>query len=208
MQILDVEPFDREELLNRIRRTPLIGFDQALVYAQSSMSLEVGVDPNELVPAQRYVLHDGIETVLELREALLVHGVDIFALGGGLWVRTEDNPEDKIPVIPPIIEESEEPGGRRVLLINDGQHRVYAARQMGLPISVVVVREVPTELPYYALALADWSDVVELKELPDGFQKKTYRVPANYKALFRNFNAVLPGVQAQRKRSNPNDLQP
>ena len=44
-------------------------------------------------------------------------------------------------------------------------------------------------------------------ELPDGFQKKTYRVPDNYKSLFRQYNEVFPGVQQQRKRSNPAHLQ-
>ena len=48
--------------------------------------------------------------------------------------------------------------------------------------------------------------MVELEELPDSFQKKAYRVPGNYKALFRDFNAVFPGVQAERKQSNPAHL--
>ena len=48
--------------------------------------------------------------------------------------------------------------------------------------------------------------MVELEELPDSFQKKEYRVPGNYKALFRDFNAVFPGVQAERKQSNPAHL--
>jgi hypothetical protein len=42
--------------------------------------------------------------------------------------------------------------------------------------------------------------------LPDGHQKKEYRQPANYKALFRDFNAVFPGVQKQRKQSNPGHI--
>jgi hypothetical protein len=45
--------------------------------------------------------------------------------------------------------------------------------------------------------------VAELEDLPDEFQKKEYRLPDNYKALFRDFNAVFPGVQKQRKQSNP-----
>jgi hypothetical protein len=80
---------------------------------------------------------------------------------------------------------------------------VYAARLSGSPINVVAVDG--ASHPYYALA-ASWEDVVELEELPDTFQKKAYRVPANYKALFRDFNAVFPGVQAERKKSNPAHL--
>jgi hypothetical protein len=152
------------------------------------------------------VLKAGVEKILELREALLPHGVDVFALDGGVTITT---PDEVIPVIPPIVEESHEPDGRDVLIINDGIHRVYAARASGLPISVVVARAVPAEYPYYALALPDgWAGVTELDELPDGFQKKEYREPDNYKALFRDFNAIFPGVQKERKQSNPEHIRP
>jgi hypothetical protein len=124
-----------------------------------------------------------------------------------LYVQTSDHPDEKIPVIPPIIEESHEPDGRTALLIADGMHRVYAARSLGSPISVVVVRNLPREYPYYAYAEPDgWDAVIELDELPDGFQKKEYRVPTNYHALFRNYNAIFPGVQAERAASNPSHL--
>jgi hypothetical protein len=140
----------------------------------------------------------GVRTILQLRAALLEHGVDLFALDGGAHIG-----DDAIPVIPPIVERSTEPDGRVVWLINDGIHRVYAARVSGSPINVVTVDG--ASHPYYALAAA-WEDVVELEELPDTFQKKAYRVPSNYKALFRDFNAVFPGIQAERKQSNPAHL--
>jgi len=124
----------------------------------------------------------------------------IFALDGGLHLHTED---EVIPFIPPVVERSTEPDGRTVWLINDGIHRVYAAHVAGSPINVVTVDG--ASHPYYALA-ASWDVVVELEELPDNFQKKAYRVPENYKALFRDFNAVFPGVQQERKRSNPAHL--
>jgi hypothetical protein len=135
---------------------------------------------------------------------VLAHGVDIFALSGGLELRT---PDEVIPVIPPVVEESHEPEGRVVRIINDGIHRVFAARSVGAPITVIDIAGVPREYPYYALALTDgWAGVTSLAELPDGFQKKDYRVPGNYKALFRDFNALFPGVQKQRKRTNPDHL--
>jgi hypothetical protein len=84
---------------------------------------------------------------------------------------------------------------------------VSAARSLGLPVSVVLMRGVPTEYPYYAHALpGGWSEVAELEELPDEYQKKSYRLPDNYKALFREFNTVFPGAQKQRKQSNPQHL--
>jgi hypothetical protein len=207
MRVTSLERFDSDELLARLRKTPLRGFGKARAYADADIELLRACDPERLAPAQRYVLRPTIATILKLREALLVHDVDLFALDGGALIRTSDDPDESIPVIPPVVEESREPSGDSVLLINDGLHRVAAARCVGLPITVVRVRGVPAERPYYAYALEDgWSEVEELDELPDGYQKKQYRLPSGYKALFREFNAVLPGVQKQRKRSNPAHL--
>jgi hypothetical protein len=209
LRVLSVEPFGRDELLSAIQRTRLRGFDGAQPYADAELELAPACDPALLAPAQRYVLRPTVTTVLALRDALLGEGVDLFALDGGAYVRTADAPDERIPVIPPIVEESHEPDGRTVLIINDGIHRVYAARSVGLPIATVVARGVPPAYPYYATALAGgWSDVAELDELPDGFQKKTYRDPENYKALFREFNEVFPGVQQERKKTNPEHLRP
>ena len=59
----------------------------------------------------------------------------------------------------------------------------------------------------FAYALEDgWARVEELDELREGYQKKEYRNPENYKALFRDFNEIFEGVQKQRPRSNPTHL--
>ena len=189
--------FSREELLSRIARVRLRGFDAARPYSLDALDL-VSISPDGLAPAQRYVLRPTVEAILALREGLLPRGVDIFALDGGVDV-------DGVPVIPPIVEESHEPDGRKVWIINDGIHRVYAARSLGLPIAVV--RATGVTHPYYALALpGGWSEVEELDELPERYEKKTYRDPSNYKALFREFNEVFPGVQQERRKSNPEHL--
>jgi hypothetical protein len=207
LRVLSVERFGRAELLARLRETRLRGFDGAQPYAEATLELDPASDPAGLAPAQRYVLKAGVARILELREALLAHGLDLFALDGGAYVRTSEDPEERVPMIPPILEESLEPDGRTVLIVNDGIHRVYAARSVGLAIATVIARGVPRQYPYYACALSEgWSEVVELDELPDGFQKKTYRNPESYKALFREFNEVFPGVQKERKKSNPAHL--
>jgi hypothetical protein len=185
-----VELFSREELLARLGETRLMGHGGARVYEHATLAVETFA-PLDLTPAQRYVLMPNVRRILELRETL-----DVFGLDGGAYL-------DGVPLLPPVVERSREPDGRTVWLINDGIHRVYAAHLAGSPINVVTV--VGASHPYYALA-GSWEDVVELEELPDRFQKKTYRVPENYKALFRDFNAVFPGVQAERKRSNPAHL--
>jgi hypothetical protein len=199
-----VEPFSADELLRRLRDVRLRGFPDVAPYAGARLELRRAVDPKTLAPPQRYVLREGVQTMHDLRAALAPHGLDPFALDGGAYVTIDG---ERIPVVPPIIEESLEPDGRTVDVIADGLHRVYAARQLGLPITVVVARGLLREHPYYALALPEgWSGVAELDALPDGFQKKTYRNPDNYKSLFRQYNAVFPGVQQQRKRSNPAHL--
>jgi hypothetical protein len=115
--------------------------------------------------------------------------------------------EAPVPLLPPVIEESREPDGRTVLLINDGIHRVFAARKLGRRINVVLARNVPAQYPYYAYPLdSGWAGVEEIDQLTDGYKKKDYRIPDNYKSLFRDFNAVFEGVQKQRKRTNPADL--
>ena len=203
MRVVQLEPIPPRELLDCLRRTRLIGFGGAQPYADASLRIE-RYEPNLLVPAQSYVLAPGLRRVLELRAALAAHGVDLFALDGGFWLDIDEAPGERIPVIPPIVECSREPDGREVMLINDGMHRVFAARSLGEPITAVAAYGVPEDYPYYAYAQpGGWSDVVELEALPDVFEKKRYRLAENYKALFRDFNEVLPGVQRQRKRSNP-----
>ncbi len=199
--------FDRDELLAMLRETPLRGFDKAKLYANATLELAPATDTDALAPAQRYVLEPTLGKLLELRAALLEHGLDLFALDGGAYIRTSEDPREQIPIVPPIVEETLEPDGRSVLLINDGLHRVSAARSVGLPISVVIARRVPSEYPYYAYALPHgWAELERLEQLPDSYQKKEYRLPENYKALFREFNTVFPGVQKQRKQSNPDHL--
>jgi hypothetical protein len=194
---MSVARFSREELLARVAQVRLRGFDGARPYEGASLEL-MTVDPDSLAPAQRYVLRPTVNEILSLREELLGEGLDMFALDGGAYVRG-------VPVIPPIVEESVEPDGRTVWIINDGIHRVYAARSLGLPITVV--RATGASHPYYALALpGGWSEVEEIDELPEVYEKKTYRDPANYKALFREFNEVFPGVQQERRKSNPEHL--
>lgn len=201
LRVLAVERFDREQLLSALRRTRLQGFGRARPYAHATLELSVATDPERLAPAQRYVLSGGVERVLALRAALLRHRIDLFALDGGAYVRTSDAPEQRIPVIPPIVEESHEPDGRTVPIVNDGIHRVFAARRLGLPINTVTVTGVPRHLPYYALALpGGWSEVSELDELPEGFPEKDYRDAEDPRSLYRELNEVFPGVQPDRRR--------
>ena len=205
------ELLPEEELLGRLKKTRLQGFGQPFIYEHSGLSIIEAVEPHTLAPAQRFVLTSGIEAIVSLAGEFEQHGIDIFGLRGGVlfWTGDADAEQDAIPFIPPVIEESIEPDGRTVWLINDGIHRVYAAMKLGRKLNIVLARNVPSEYPYYAYALPNgWADVTEFAELQEGFQKKTYRDPNGYKALFRDFNEILPGVQKQRKQTNPVHLRP
>ena len=209
MNILRYELLPEADLLARLKKTRLRGFERAEVYRDATLEIAT-LDTDALTPAQRYVLADGIATILEIADAFAPRGIDVFALRGGLlfWPEgTDPSIDPAIPFLPPVIEESREPDGRTVLLINDGIHRVYAARKRGRGLNVVLAKNVPAEYPYYAYALPDgWAQVEELSELTEGYEKKAYRNPDNYKTLFRDFNEVFEGVQKQRPRTNPAHL--
>ena len=204
MRILSVEHFSADFLLSTLRSTRLTGFGGARPYRDATLEIVQAMEPEALSPAQNYVLTRGVDKILELRTALLREELDIFALNGGVFVMTSDDPDARIPLIPPVVEKWREGGGGTVLLINDGIHRCYAARSLGLPISVVMVSNVPEQYPYYALALqGGWSKVAAAAKLPDGHQRKGYRNLEDHKALFRDFNALFPGIQKYRTHSDP-----
>lgn len=200
-----IERLSEAQVVDRLRDVKLRGFDEFPIYQNADIQFVRGMRPDDLIPAQNYVLEEDYVTIASLYATCLTHDADIFDLEGAILFRPTANSEI-IPLLPPIIEESVELDGRRILLISDGMHRVYTARRLGLSITAIVVRNVPTGYPYYAHALPGWQGVALLQELPDGYVKKTYRDPTGYKALFRNYNGVFPGVQKQRKQSNPTYL--
>ena len=194
-----------ETLLACLKKTRLKGYKQPYIYAHSTLEFQKGIDPNALVPAQRYVLESDFNTVKTLYHHFLQQSIDIFSLKGGIhfWKQNPETGKEEgpIPLIPPIVEESLESDGKIIPLINDGMHRIYTARKLNKPINIIFARNVPMKYPYYAYPLKNgWDDLIELKIIDNTFQKKEYRDKNNYKALFRNFNEVLPGVQKKRER--------
>lgn len=202
MDVIELSEFSREQLLTALRKVRLQGFGGAQPYADAQLELVEALDPDCVAPAQNYVLRDGVEFLVALRSRLLQRGIDPFRLDGGVTFRTSDDPPRPRTLIPPIVEESVEEGPRTVWLICDGMHRIYAARSLGLTLSAVVIRNV--SYPYYAFPTeGGWRNVEMLDRLPAVRQKKVYRQPENYKALFRDFNSVFPHVQDRRASSNP-----
>lgn len=198
------------ETLDRLQcNTRLRGFDKPFVYRHADLSIVEQADISTIVPPQRYVLSGTVQDILALADAFEKRDVDVFALKGALLFWTEEMDEwgEPIPFLPPIVEDSVERNDQQVRLLNDGMHRVYTARSVGRRINYIYVKGVPPEYPYYAYGFTGgWDGVKVFAELPDEFQKKDYRNPENYKALFRDFNAVFPGIQKDRKQSNPSHI--
>jgi hypothetical protein len=205
MDLIETSEFSRDELFARLRQVPLRGFDGARPYADARFEFVEALDTDRVTPAQNYVLREGVERILALRSRLADRGIDPFRIDGGVTIRTSEEPSRARTLIPPIVEESVEDGARTVWLVADGMHRVYAARSLGLTISVVLISNV--SYPYYAFPLENgWDGVEQLDYLPPVHQKKIYRQPDNYKALFRDFNAVFSNIQLPRAQSNPSFL--
>ena len=120
MKVVRYELIPERELLRLLKRTRLRGHGQPCVYADASLELIRQVDPDTLVPAQRYVLEEDFRRIEALHREFLSHSVDIFALEGGLLFWAEDHEtgdiEGPIPLIPPVVEESREEGGVVVAL--------------------------------------------------------------------------------------------
>ncbi len=234
------ELYDETSLISRLREVTLESNPGVKIYGDAEIAL-VTVDPNDLYPAQLYVLREEIAKITVMRDAFLrmgIHpypviplnpplekgdfhsfpplekgdlggfvpsrereeeGIDILALQGYVKFWLQNDETSPIDILPPIVEESEEPSGDKLALICDGLHRIYLARKLGCMVNVVFIRGVLKGYPYYAYPnMNGWDDVVELDKLPQGFVKKHYRVKEHRK-LFRDFNSVFDSVGRRRK---------
>lgn len=184
-------------LYNKLSAVRLRGHGQPLAYYSATFSLQTVLPShNYLRPSQNYVLHSGVERITQLAEQFKTeHSLNIFSLDGYLLFRIGGGEE--IPLTPPIVELDPSDG----YIVCDGMHRIYAAKKMGVPIQCVVVSG--HMWPYYAHPTeGGWDAVEEIETLTGDYKRKTYREPDDYKVLFRDFNAVFPGIQKERVKTN------
>jgi len=197
MDIIAIERHSPEELLQCLRRVPLLKQPEALVYQQALITLEC-IHTNSLSPAQNYIWLQELRKTQELRWSLADQGVDLFRLDGYLTytVRLAGGHEETYDLYPPVVEESVEADGTVALIINDGMHRLYLARLEWVVPQVVYVRGVPKAYPYYAYPRPEgWVGLELLLENPDKatYLKKCHR-QRDYKRLFRDFQTVFKNV--------------
>lgn len=207
MKIKKVVQHSRQRLVEKIRQVRLKGFGQPLAYPEEETNVELCTFPLQNAdPPQTYYLQERVQDLIVLRNRLQVRGYDIFALDGylDLTLEKDDGTQVEFPILPPIMEQYayRNPYAEKYLIC-DGVHRVMAARVCGLK-HIQAVRISQPPWPYYAYAetagLAGLNGIEGA--LPQGYLKKTYRWPeeGGYKGLFRDFNAVFPGVQEERAK--------
>ena len=203
MDIIKLKRHSSQELLDRLRRVPLLKQPEIQVYAEALISLE-RLHTDHLAPTQNYIWLAEFRKVQELRWSLAEQGVDLFHLDGFVTftVRRADGTEEDYDVYPPVVEESIEADGRLALVINDGMHRLYLARLEWVVPQVIYVRGVPPEYPYYAFPRpGGWEGIDLLPDNPDPktYLKKCHRRRDN-KRLYRDFQAVFANVGRSRSQ--------
>ncbi len=203
MNIVALERHSPAELLQRLRRVPLLKQPDVLIYEHALISLEQ-VHTDSLHPAQNYIWLQELKKTQELRWSLAAQEVDLFRLEGFVTytVRDPDGEEVTYDLYPPVVEESIEADGTVALIINDGMHRLYLARLEWAVPQVVYVRGVPKAYPYYAFPRpAGWDGLDILADNPDPrtYLKKCHRVRDN-KKLYRDFQAVFHNVGRSRSQ--------
>ncbi len=203
MHIIALERHSQEELIDCLRKVPLMEQPEVLVYEQAMISLEQ-IHPNSLSPPQNYIWLAELRKTQDLCWSLADQGVDLFHLDGYVTytVRREDGSEATYDLYPPIVEEAIEADGTVALLINDGMHRIYLARLQWVIPQVTYIRGISKEYPYYAFPRpGGWEGLDLLADNPDPkrYLKKCHRVRHN-KKLYRDFQAVFHNVGHPRSR--------
>jgi len=157
------------ELIQRLRRCGTQGDDNVKPYESADISME-RVPIVDLAPLAKYVLEKQLEIVARLFRDLSSKGVDIFDLEPGIvW----PNGQDDRPVTCPIVEQWDREG----LLLVDGIHRVWVARDQGrTELTCAVIRDVV--VPLVPLPVT-WEEVKRfpLGQNPVEQDKRAYRFP-------------------------------
>lgn len=161
------ESGSREDLVAMLRRCKTRGDPSLRPYLNSQITVE-SIPTERLAPLANYVLQEQLDCLGMIQRRLLGIGVDIHDLSGRLvWTTGEEDGR----ICPPVVEQWEGEG----LLLVDGLHRVWLARDQARPtITCVVLREVSVPL---IATKTDWSTIRVLPygTRPDSYEKRSYR---------------------------------
>lgn len=194
------------ELEQMVRKVPLKTKkpDGSPIYVYEKANIELRtVLPDELAASSFYLVEKNLEFQRALRAAMSEKGYDTLRLDRGLVIKNALN--EVWTLMPPVVEVMHEdithrnrrgdidytgkPTKATVHIVNDGMHRVWFAREIGKPITVVHISGIPEEHPYYALPNS-WDDVRIFTDVPKTkTEKKFYRRNDCY-ALYRDFDVL------------------
>ena len=221
---MELETRSRGELISKLEQVTLRGKNvQPYLNARIDM---VTLDPAILAPTQRYVLTQELKKIEDVRWKIQRdHNIDILNMDGYVkchypekikktdpvydlgkleavdWNK-EKVPAHTIDIIPPVIEEYVDPKGKLHLVIADGQHRSFLARQMGTLLTVAYVRGVHFGYLYYAYPLPrGWEDVEIRDDIPQNYIKKFHSLK-DHKSRFRDYNSQFENIGESRKRDS------
>jgi hypothetical protein len=192
-QFQEIEVMPPDELLERLRDTPLLNQPEIRPYANATLSIE-RFKLSELLPTSKYAQEDLIAVQGVLRATLLPQGYDQLDLKQGRLTLSNDE-GSTVRIAPPIVERYEPDGMDKYVL--DGSHRSELARRVALEegeedpeLTVIYVRDGITHPPY---ALTNsWDEVHVVSERPvDKAEWKNYRDYANRYDLYRDYNDVF-----------------
>ena len=199
MNIIKVEKFTDQDLISKLHNVSLMQNPKIKPYKNTIITLEK-ININSLSPTQKYLMNPELEKVKNLYKELKKHDVDLYNLNGYVDIYLEGY-NTPISVLPIIVEESIEENGEVHLIVNDGMHRSFYAKQLNIIPQVAYIRGVNTEkYPYYAYPLENsWNTEFDfLDNIPEGYIKKQYRWE-NFRFLYRDFNSQFNNTSGMRK---------
>ncbi len=178
---LDTEGTPEDALLQTVQNVTLLNTTRR-IYEGCSIELIRGIYPREISPIVKYAIESNIVTLGIIREhCSLHHDVDILALDGVFEI--QDNNGNSMIIAPPVVEFLPE----GIYGIIDGIHRFVLADQLGLPINIVKVTGVPSDLPPISYPVS-WDEVVIANERPTEPEKvRNLRFPNERSVLERYY---------------------
>lgn len=194
MRVSIEKRFQLEEAFDWLRAARLEGEADSPHFYQHAYLRGVTLRPDDVNPSAMYVLESRLRFQANLRSHLLeTAGIDTLRLQEVLHLRDETSGvvfgmappyvevvSEAVAILPrPQDREAPPPQRLRMLLLIDGIHRFWLARELDLSVSVVLVSDAPSEFPYRAYP-CDW-DVVRVTDVvPSSDKKRFYRFPERY----------------------------
>ena len=175
MKITKYKLHGNDELIRVMKNTTLRGDSDIKPYANARITIQTA-HKNDIVPTQRFVLQEQLDTIANLSQAFRKKGVDILRNNGFITYLLGQN---RFTFTPPIVEVI---NGEPLLI--DGMHRIIHAGNR--PFSAIFIEGVPAEfLPYQIGLEHGWGEVVTFKsEVPRGFPRKERRYPRDVQRYF------------------------